>query len=447
MKNQVFIFCVITLFSCVVLGIRPQNDNPFHKFSSNPGLGPDNVTQHSGYITVNGTYNNGAHLFYWMFESRSSPKTDPIILWLTGGPGCSSELALFYENGPYTLNNNLTLNLNPYSWNSFANLIYVDQPVGTGFSYADSPLDYVVDEKQVAQDMFVFLQNFMQMYPQYSKLPFYILGESYAGHYVPAISYRIQKGNHNKEGLQLNLKGLAIGNGWVDPYEQYPAYVEFAYSNNLINYAEYLADKALIATCLASLDTGVWPVAFLDCQLIVEGVLGEMGVTLGYFPNPYDYKIPCAYPPLCYNFDNLDEFLAQPSVQKALGVSSESSWTECNQIVHTLMLGDWVTNLEILVPSLLQEYTVLVYSGELDYICNWMGGDAWTSNMKWPGKTAFNTANRTDWHVGGQVVGSAKSAQGLTFLKVSNAGHMVPMDQPKNALDMLKRFLKNQPFN
>jgi len=117
----------------------------------------------------------------------------------------------------------------------------------------------------------------MQMYPQYSKLPFYLLGESYAGHYVPAISYRIQQGNHNNEGLHINFKGLAIGNGWVDPYEQYPAYVEFAYSNSLINYAEYIADKALIATCLAALDSGVWPVAFLDCQLIVEGVFRRDG--------------------------------------------------------------------------------------------------------------------------------------------------------------------------
>ncbi len=101
-------------------------------------------------MNVRGTPENGVHLFYWFFESRSSPSTDPVILWMTGGPGCSSMLALFtvqnfvlifcissdlivdfshQENGPYTVNKDLSLNLNPYSWNSFANIIYVDQPV------------------------------------------------------------------------------------------------------------------------------------------------------------------------------------------------------------------------------------------------------------------------------------------------------------------------------
>jgi len=128
------------------------------------------VVQHYGYITVNVTME--ANLFYWMFESQGNPKTDPLVLWMTGGPGCSSELALFFENGPYTVDANGNLTPNPFSWNKNANLIYIDQPVGTGFSYASS--DYIHDEAQVAQEMYSFLQLFLQQYPQYAKLPFFV---------------------------------------------------------------------------------------------------------------------------------------------------------------------------------------------------------------------------------------------------------------------------------
>jgi len=439
--NSLFLFSfLLLLFILPNFGIKEFQPS----FS---GIGPDNVTQHSGYITVNGSVNDGAHLFYWMFESRSKPSTDPFILWLTGGPGCSSELALFFENGPYTINNDLSLKINPYSWNSFANLLYIDQPVGTGFSYVDVIEDYVIDEKGVAQHMFVFLQNFFQMYPQYAKLDMYILGESYAGHYIPAISKRIQTGNRRHEGININLKGLAIGNGWVDPYLQYPAYNDFAFQNKLINYVEYVGNQVAIKGCQNLIANGAWLEALEACNIITEGILAEMGITLGYYPNVYNYKIPCANPPLCYDFSVMDTFLAQPSVLKALGVSPDADWTECNQVVHTLMLDDWILNLDTVIPALLADYRVLVYSGDYDYICNWVGGFSWTSKLVWTGQSQFNAANFTDWRVNGKVAGTSKNALNLTFLKVSAAGHMVPMDQPQNSLDMLKRFLKNQPFN
>jgi len=295
--------------------------------------------------------------------------------------------------------------------------------------------------------MFVFLQNFFQMYPQYAKLDMYILGESYAGHYIPAISRRIQNGNKRHEGININLKGLAIGNGWVDPYLQYPAYNDFAFQNNLINNIEYVGNKVAIKACQNLIANGNWVEAVAACNLISEGILDEIGITLGYYPNVYNYKIPCANPPLCYDFSVLDTFLAQPYVLKALGVSLDSEWTECNPIVYALMLDDWVLNLDTVIPALLNDYRILVYSGDYDYICNWVGGLSWTSNLVWNGQKLFNSANFTNWNVGGNVAGSSKNALNLTFLKVSAAGHMVPMDQPKNALDMLKRFLKNQPFN
>ena len=186
-------------------------------------------------------------LFYWWIESRGDPTTDPLVLWLTGGPGCSSEIALFYENGPWMFaDDNKTLIKNEYSWNSHANLLYVDQPIGTGFSHAALP-DLDVNEDEVAANMAEFMIGFLEKYPQFKGRDFYITGESYAGHYIPAVSYHFIFDVPDK--LNITFKGLAIGNGLVDPYLQYPEYAVFAYENKLIGEAEYKILNATFKEC------------------------------------------------------------------------------------------------------------------------------------------------------------------------------------------------------
>jgi carboxypeptidase C (cathepsin A) len=137
----------------------------------------DKVNQISGYFNIG---NSGKKYFFWFFESRNNPKSDPLVLWLTGGPGCSSEIALFGENGPCSIDGTNTKS-NKYSWNSKANLLYVDQPSGTGFSYGDE--DSTHDEKGVSNDLYLFVTAFLRKYPVYQNLPFFLFGESYAGHY------------------------------------------------------------------------------------------------------------------------------------------------------------------------------------------------------------------------------------------------------------------------
>ena len=146
----------------------------------------------SGYFALNRTHD--AHLFYMFFGSRSpGAASDPVVLWMTGGPGCSSELAAFVENGPFTLHQDGTLVDNPHGWDTAHNMIYIDQPVGTGFSYTSDPRDDVTSEKVVAADVLDFLLEFYDAHPEYAALPFYVTGESYAGHYVPAVASRIDE--------------------------------------------------------------------------------------------------------------------------------------------------------------------------------------------------------------------------------------------------------------
>merc|ERR1711990_1412240 len=116
-----------------------------------------------------------------MFESRQeTAATDPLVMWLTGGPGCASEVALFYENGPYKFMDDGSLDTNPNSWNEISNLLFVDQPVGTGFSHGSAVTD-ARSEKDVAEDMAVFLKGFVEQNPQFKDRDFFITGESYAG--------------------------------------------------------------------------------------------------------------------------------------------------------------------------------------------------------------------------------------------------------------------------
>jgi len=109
-------------------------------------------------------------------------------------------------------------------------MVYMDQPVGTGFSHAKSPLDYDANEKTLAEDFYRFLVRFLEKYPEYKKRSMFITGESYAGKYIPAISAKIVAENN----ADIALVGSAIGNGLVDPYSQYPAYVTFSVENKII---------------------------------------------------------------------------------------------------------------------------------------------------------------------------------------------------------------------
>lgn len=124
---------------------------------------------------------------------------------------------------------------------------------------------------------------------------------------------------------------------------------------------------------------------------------------------------------------------------------SGRKWVECDMMVHTYLLGDWMHNLMPQVGWMLDntDLEVLVYSGDKDWICNWRGGEAWTAAAKWAHKEDFNKQPYQKWSVEGEDAGEMRQFDKLHFLRVYEAGHMVPMDQPKNALDMLTRFIKN----
>ncbi|CAI0397510.1 unnamed protein product [Linum tenue] len=231
-------------------------------------------------------------MFYFFFESRVNNTDAPVVIWLTGGPGCASELALFYENGPFKITEDMALQWNDYGWDQASNILYVDQPTGTGFSYTTDDSDIRHDETGVSNDLYNFLQ------------------------------------------------GFAIGNGLTDPAYQYRAYPDFA-----------------------------------------------------------------------------------------------------------LAMGDWMLDFEVGIPALLESgVKVLIYAGEYDLICNWLGNSNWVDGMKWSGQRNFQAAASVPFVVAGnsKSAGEVKRYGPLGFLKVYDAGHMVPMDQPKAALQMLEGWMQGK---
>ena len=174
----------------------------------------NNVVSYSGFFTVDKQYNS--NLFFWFFPAKSNSKTAPVILWLQGGPGAPSLFGLFTENGPFFITEEQTLESRHYTWISTHNVIYIDNPVGTGFSFTEDDKGYSRNEEDVGNNLYKAMKQFFQMFPEYQQNDFFITGESYAGKYIPALAYTIHMNNPNAK-LKINLQGIAIGNGGSDP--------------------------------------------------------------------------------------------------------------------------------------------------------------------------------------------------------------------------------------
>ncbi|GFZ20403.1 serine carboxypeptidase-like 48 [Actinidia rufa] len=278
----------------------------------------------------------------------------------------------------------------------------------------------------------------------YANNDFYITGESYAGHYIPAFATRVQKGNKGKEGIFVNLKGIAIGNGFTDPEIQYKSYPDFALDMKLINQSDYKSVNELVPPCeqatkLCAANGGDSCIsAYATCNSIFNEILAITGNI-----NYYDIRKPCEGS-LCYDFSNLETFLNQKSVRTALGVG-DIEFVSCSSTVYQAMQMDLMRNLEVGIPALLEDQIkVLIYAGEYDLICNWLGNSQWVHAMAWSGQKNFTATPTVPFVVDGAEKGQLKSHGPLNFLKIHDAGHLVPKDQPKASLEMLKRWTQGK---
>ncbi|NVK86910.1 MAG: S10 family peptidase [Gammaproteobacteria bacterium] len=405
-----------------------------------PGYGAPKEKQIAGHLTVNETC--GDNLFFWFFESQSDPRNDPIVIWLNGGPGASSMLGLFAENGPYKINDDLTLSDNPYSWNKTANFLVIDQPAGTGLSFVEKKDDrncYTKTETQATEQLLTGLQAFYQGYPEYQENELYIFGESFAGRYIPMLAHAIRKHN-NTSDLTINLTGIGIGDGWVAPLIQEATYGQYAYAHGLIDKAQQLTVNNLYSNCeIAVKESG--PVASAESDKICNKI-EEYIVEVSGGVNVYDIRETGNY-----SFPKIAQYLNQQAVREALHVSPNvGPWQDSSEIVANILERGEQNSSAHLFPELFENIRVLIYNGLYDMDCNFIGTDDWLASIDWSEGKLFNQRSRVPWKVDHKLLGHFRSAGNLTQVLVNGAGHLVPMDQPESALIMLQNFLANKPF-
>jgi vitellogenic carboxypeptidase-like protein len=185
----------------------------------------------AGYLTVDEAHDS--NLFFWFFPAASGNPDAPVVLWLQGGPGASSLYSVFNEHGPFTVNEDGELLPRRHTWTATHSMLYVDNPVGVGYSFTGDEAGYTTNQTAIAENLYAALVQFFELYPEYRDNDFYVTGESYAGKYVPAVSYAIHQNNAGAR-VKINLKGLAIGNGLIDPVNQM-VLPEFLYERGLID--------------------------------------------------------------------------------------------------------------------------------------------------------------------------------------------------------------------
>uniref|UniRef100_U5EN01 Carboxypeptidase n=1 Tax=Corethrella appendiculata TaxID=1370023 RepID=U5EN01_9DIPT len=398
---------------------------------------------YTGYLTVNKTYNS--NLFFWYIPAHSSPDDAPVVLWLQGGPGASSLFGLFTENGPYMITAKEKIAARKYSWHSNHHLIYIDNPVGTGFSFTDNDKGYSTTEVDVGLSLHEALKQFFTLFPKLQANKFYVTGESYAGKYVPSVAHTIHKHNGNSK-VKINLQGIAIGNGLSDPLHQLK-YGDYLYQLGLIDvrgrdlfheYEKKGADYIKVRDFAHAFEV------FDELINMDQLPSGSFFKNMTGFDTYFNYLNPKG--------DDSDKFLGDllqsADVRRAIHVGN-NTWHDLegeNKVEEHLKL-DVMDSVAPYVSELLEHYRVCIYNGQLDIIVAYPLTLSYLQKLNFKDKEIYKKAPRYIWRVDGEIAGYAKEAGNLVEVLVRNAGHMVPHDQPQWALDLIMRLTHGKGFN
>lgn len=473
---KIFLASLLIASTFLAVSAAPQED--LVNLASIPILNQYNNYTHniySGYLILSETK---AH-HYVFFESQNNPSTDPLILWLNGGPGCSSMLGMLYEHGPFVFPDGSAETVwNIYSWNTNASVIYMESPACVGFSYCNDQ-NMPFDDNSTAQDNVNALLEWFGKFPEYTSNDFYVMGESYGGVYVPFTSYVIDQYNSAGNTTQkINLKGYAVGNpvtnwdieqfgdlffwtdhGLISPADQanikqncWGDNPNVDYCNNLQNNLGNMLNDVNIYDayryCWQNNDddekrrmTGDYFNRFK--RLYREQVYGESPLP-GNEPDP-------GRPP-CIDDIGAYQLLNDPQAREGFHIWANASvydghlWFMCSNINYTAnpIASYWI------YPHMISKgYKILVYSGDTD------GSVPTEGTMRWI-KTLASEIGMTikkpyaQWTLPGlqpsqpQVAGYNVVYSGLTFVTVKGVGHMVPQWQRPAGYKMIYSFLNNQ---
>ncbi|GAV75570.1 Peptidase_S10 domain-containing protein, partial [Cephalotus follicularis] len=440
-----------------------------------PGFGKLPFKLETGYVGVGEA--DEVQLFYYFLESERDPSFDPLVLWLTGGPGCSGFSALAFEIGPLTFDylsytgGIPPLKLNPYSWTKVASIIFIDAPVGTGFSYAKTTEASYTSDTKSAQQTYSFLRKWLMDHPKFLDNPLYIAGDSYSGKIIPMLVQEISDGNEVGHQPPLNIKGYIMGNPVTDehmdlnsrvPYAQLKALIsEELYESTKLNcMGEYIYPNTSNALCIKDLQNvtdcigGLYYANILEpsCTVLSPKSMGLKWDRGALINDSVDILLstPKLLGPWCRSYNYLYSYIwaNDRTVQEALHIreGTKEDWERCNSSLS------YLHDVQTVVPyhrNLIKKgYRVLVYSGDQDLAIPYVGTQAWIKSL--------NLTIEDDWapwFVDGQVAGLASIY--LFFLIHSFyiskqpsfcTGHTAPEYKPKECYGMLERWLAYYPL-
>uniref|UniRef100_A0A673GYG9 Probable serine carboxypeptidase CPVL n=1 Tax=Sinocyclocheilus rhinocerous TaxID=307959 RepID=A0A673GYG9_9TELE len=388
-----------------------------------------NVKSYSGYLTVNKTYNS--NLFFWFFPAQERPETAPVLLWLQGGPGGTSMFGLFVEHGPYFVHKNLTLGYRDFPWTSRYSVLYIDNPVGTGWSFTEDDRGFAQNQDDVGRDLYSALIQFFQIFSEFQSNPFYATGESYAGKYVPAIGYYIHKNNPSAK-VKINFKGVAIGDGLCDPELMLGGYADFLYQTGLVDELQRQHVQMQTDAGVKLIQEQRWVEAFQVSMINQD--------TLVRYPH-----ISLQEPP---DQEYFSAFVTLPDVRRSIHVGNLTFHDGSDVEKH--LLQDVMKSIKPWLGILMDNYRVLIYSGQLDVIVAAPLTERFLPTVNWSKADEYKKVERFHWKVqpsDTEVAGYVRQVGEFFQVIVRGGGHILPYDQPERSFDMIDRFLSTDGFS
>lgn len=400
-------------------------------------------------------------LHYVFLPSQNNP-SDPLLLWLNGGPGCSSMLGFMLLNGGFNFKPfSKEIEINKYSWNKFSNILYLESPAGVGFSVG-SPYNHSDDE--VANENLVALNSFFIKFPEYRKNDFYITGESYAGTYIPILANTIL--NFNKSSiLKINLKGMMIGNGMTHPdFDFDSALIEFFYGHGFysIEMKKEVDENCGIIPPFKVNDESckvlVNKIKELTKDLYLEDIYRECsppeGFSLSNSDKETNIKILRRKHWIHYKNSNfnenslsssgecgedykLEEFFNNPKVQNAFHMPN-IKYEECSNTVKNSYNFSGKYSFYVYKTLINSKIRILNYHGDTDGYVPFTGARLWIKSLNLPVIDPFRP-----WYANGskEIAGFITKYDGLTFATVKDGGHEVPQNKRKETFYLISSFL------
>ncbi|KAF8689256.1 hypothetical protein HU200_042047 [Digitaria exilis] len=426
----------------------------------------------TGYVEVDDS--NGVRLFYYFIRSERSPTDDPLMLWVTGGPGCSVLTALAYEIGP------LRFDLNSYtdgvprlvhkedSWTKVSNVIFLDSPVGTGFSYSGTEQGYQSSDTKAVNQILFFLKKWFDEHPEFLANPLYIAGDSYSGKIVPTVTSEIARGNVSHYFIFFIILGYLVGNPVTDSKFDKPSKIPFAHGMGLISdemyevrihnisihipgdsATEYLKNDFFVK-CIGDICTNHVLEPLCDDDSIrrlklkpkLNSGAREM---LQHQEHIADAEIRLSeISSQCRTAGYMmsTTWANNGKVREALGIHKGTvpSWSRCDFDISYAY--DIPSTVKYHLDVTTRGYRSLVYSGDHDLVVPFIGTQAWIKSLN------FSIVDEwRPWFVGGQVAGFTRSySNNLTFATVKGGGHTAPEYMPRQCFAMFERWLSGDPL-